>query len=99
MEIGSKPNQTVYQCRQGGDTFLVLSLDDRMLYLYQVVETLLRPSMEAQREAQKEPYFWSETTGMMYVLSAVSTCSFEHVEDEEDANGVLDSMEAFLSTL
>lgn len=99
MQIGSKPNQSVYQGRQAGDTFLVLSLDDRMLYLYQVVETLLRPSMEGFVEHQERPYFWSDTTGMMYVLSEVSMCSFDHVEDADTANSVLESMEAYLETL
>jgi hypothetical protein len=99
LHIGSKPNQTVYQAREGGDTFLVLSLDDRMLYLYQTVETLLCPTIAACAEYGDTPFFWSETTGMMYVLSAVSTCSFEHVENVDDANEVLTSMEAFLSTL
>jgi hypothetical protein len=99
LHIGSKPGEKVFQGRQGGDTFLVLSLADRMLHLYQVSETLLRPSMELFEEASKQPYFWSETTGMMYVLSEVSYCSWAHVEEKEDAESVLVDMEGFLQPL
>ncbi len=99
MQIGSRPGQKVYQDRLGGDTFLVYSPDDTMLYLYQTVETLLCPSITAFEEEQDRPYFWAEATGMMYVLSEVSRTSFADVETVAEANEILEDMEVHIDTL
>ena len=99
MEIGSKPSEKVFQARQGGDTFLVLDIENRMLYLYKTVDTLLCPSMAAFDEHKDGLYFWSETTGMMYILSAVSEASFARMQDKEDAEHIIESLEGYLQPL
>lgn len=99
MHIGSKPGESVFQGRQGGDTFLVLSPEERMLYLYTTVETMLCPSISAFEEEMEKPYFWAEATGMMYVLSEVSRSNFAHIEDVQDAEAVLEYMEENLKTV
>ena len=70
-----------------------------MLYLYKTVETLLRPSIEAFAEQQDRPYFWSDSTGMMYVLSEVSQKSFADVDSVMHAQGILENMEVNLEVL
>lgn len=99
MQIGSKPNEHVFIARQGGDTYLVVSFDECMLYLYKTVETLLCPGITVFEEYMERPYFWSEDTGMMSVLSEVSRRSFAHIEDADDAVDVLEDMEVSLGTL
>lgn len=99
MLIGSNPGESVYQGRTASDTFLVVNLNDCMLYLYQVVDTMLCPTTLAVGEYHDRPYFWSNTTGMMYILSPVSQCSFSQIQTADDAVGILESMEAFLETV
>lgn len=99
LQIGSKPGEQVFQARKGGDTYLVFSAEDRMLYLYTTVETMLCPSITAYEGEMNRPYFWAESTGMMSVLSEVSRCSFAHVEDVEDAKDVLEFMEVNLGSV
>jgi hypothetical protein len=70
-----------------------------MVRLYKTVETLLCPSMQAYDEHEDKPYFWAESTAMMYVLSEVSNASWAHVEDEEQAAGIVESLEGFLAPL
>jgi hypothetical protein len=89
----------VFQARQGGDSFLVYSPLDCMLYLYVVVDKLLHPSAEAVDELQDKPYFWVKRTGMIYVLSEVSQRSFGHIEDAIDAGLLLLNMEVGLETV
>lgn len=99
LQIGSKPGQRAFQAKQGGDTYLVLSQSDRMLYLYTTVETLLCPGITVFEEYADRPYFWSEDSGMMSILSEVCHSSFEHISDREDADMVLEGMEEFLEKL
>lgn len=99
MQIGSRPGQQVFQDRQGGDTFLVFSPEDCMLYLYRTVDTLLCPSITAFEEEQDKPYFWAENSGMMYVLSEISQRSFEDAQTVEKAQDILEELEVYLETL
>lgn len=89
----------MFQAKQGGDTFLVFSPGDCMLYLYKTVETMLCPSITAFEADKDKPYFWSENTGMMYVLSEVSQRSFEDVKDVPDAEDILEDLEVYLESL
>jgi len=97
LQIGSKPGQSVYQNRQGKDTFLLLDLADCMLYLYVTVDTLLQPSAEAVAELQDTPYFWVKKTQMMYVLSEGNRCNFEHIQSKEEADDIIEDMEVAIA--
>jgi hypothetical protein len=99
LQIGSKPGEKVFRSRQGADTFLVCDMENCMLYLYKTVDTMLRPSIEAFAEQQDMPYFWSDSTGMMYVLSEVSQRSFADVDSVMHAQGILENMEVNLEAL
>lgn len=98
MHIGSEQGQMVFQARKGGDTYLVLSTEDAMLRLYKTEETMLCPSQTAAEEYEDRPYIWSETSGMMSILSEVSRCKIDHVTDQDSAEAVLIGLEAFLHT-
>jgi hypothetical protein len=99
LQIGSKPGQMVFRGRESQDTFLVFDAEEETLHLYVTVETLLRPGLEVFAERQDEPYFWSDATGMMSILSKVDSRGFGHIEGPEDAIGILQLMEESLTTL
>jgi hypothetical protein len=96
MQIGSKPSEKVFIAKEGGDTFLVLSFEDRMLHLYQTVETLLNPSAEAIEAHKDDLYFWAKNTGMMSILSRVNSCTFEHAKTPEDVVEIIEELEVAL---
>lgn len=96
MQIGSKPAEKVFIAKEGGDTFLVLDFADRMLHLYQTVETLLNPSADMIAEHADEPYFWARNTGMMSVLSRVNSCTFEGAKTPEDIVEIIEELEVAL---
>lgn len=70
-----------------------------MLYLYVTVETLLCPGITTFEEYAAQPFFWSEDSGMMSILSEISRSSFANIVDREDADIVLESLEASLGTV
>jgi hypothetical protein len=99
LHIGSRPGEKVFVARQGGDTFLVLSTTERMVRLYKTVETLMAPSPEMARQYHDEPYFWVESTDMMYVLSEVSFADCSNVQSAEEGVTILESLEGYLQPL
>lgn len=99
MHIGSKPSDKVYQGKDAPDTYLVVDTEECVAYLYVTVDTLLRPGIDTFIEYQDRPYFWSETNGMMSILSEVSHSSFGHIDGQFEAEGILALMEAELKTV
>ena len=93
MQLGSKPGQMVFQRREGSDFFVVMDEQARMLYLYRTVETLLRPKLETTLQYKDMPWYWAETTGMMYVLEEANSISLQHAT-VDNASELLEELEA-----
>ena len=88
-----------FQRRDGGDTFLVLDTETQKIHLYVVVERLLCPSADTVSEYEDRPYFWHDSTGMMYILEEHSVARVNRVRNVEQANVVLEKLEQGLESL
>jgi hypothetical protein len=99
LQIGSKPSEKVYQGKESPDTYLVVDTVECVVTLYATVDTMLRPTFDTFLLYQDRPHFWSENTGMMSILSEVSSRSFENIDGQFEAEGILQLMEAELQKI
>lgn len=99
MQIGSKPSQSVYQAKRGGDRFLVLDRQDMTVHLYVTVETLLPQHASTFKQYADKPYFWVQESGMLFVLQEVQSKSYEDAFVPGNAENILAEMEEHVEQL
>jgi hypothetical protein len=92
LQIGSKQGQRVFQSKVGADLFLQLDENDLTLRQYVVVETLLQPRADTVLSYMEKPFYWADTTGMMYVLEERGCESYAQVKTQDDALDILEDL-------